>query len=255
MSPGHFSQCRAEAADGPPAHRTIPTGQRGPCRNAPPCWFRSDEWQRGDGCGPGPPGRTPGRRALLHRQECRTPRIRHLCRRRRCGSRCLAERPPCAPTRVEAGIATGHGDEPRKAWFELMLPFFDEPEPPVPCNRPRRVLHVENRHDLLVHGQRLSSRSQRRAVRTVPFAQASAEGDGQPEPHNESHDRRRAPTRRQRLLGDFTQDRCLARLGPGVRRDALDRGCPPGCWVWLSSGLRPAGHRDEAWLKRGLPSS
>ena len=26
-------------------------------------------------------------------------------------------------------------------------------------------------------------------------------------------------------------------------------------WVWLSSGLRPAGHRDEAWLKRGLPSS
>lgn len=25
--------------------------------------------------------------------------------------------------------------------------------------------------------------------------------------------------------------------------------------VWLSSGLRPVGHRDEAWLKRGLPSS
>jgi hypothetical protein len=25
--------------------------------------------------------------------------------------------------------------------------------------------------------------------------------------------------------------------------------------VWLSSGLQPAGHRDEAWLKRGLPSS
>ena len=25
--------------------------------------------------------------------------------------------------------------------------------------------------------------------------------------------------------------------------------------VWLSSGLRPVGHRDEEWLKRGLPSS
>ena len=28
---------------------------------------------------------------------------------------------------------------------------------------------------------------------------------------------------------------------------------PP--WVWLSSGLRPVDHRDEEWLKRGLPSS
>jgi len=25
--------------------------------------------------------------------------------------------------------------------------------------------------------------------------------------------------------------------------------------VWLSIGLRPAGHRDEAWLKKGLPCS
>ena len=25
--------------------------------------------------------------------------------------------------------------------------------------------------------------------------------------------------------------------------------------VWLSHGLRPAEHRGEAWLKRGLPSS
>jgi hypothetical protein len=22
--------------------------------------------------------------------------------------------------------------------------------------------------------------------------------------------------------------------------------------VWLTSGLQPAGHRDEAWLKKGL---
>jgi len=25
--------------------------------------------------------------------------------------------------------------------------------------------------------------------------------------------------------------------------------------VWLISGLLPAGHRDEAWLKKGLPCS
>ena len=30
---------------------------------------------------------------------------------------------------------------------------------------------------------------------------------------------------------------------------------PTGYWVWLSSGLRPVGPRDEEWLKRGLPSS
>jgi hypothetical protein len=26
-------------------------------------------------------------------------------------------------------------------------------------------------------------------------------------------------------------------------------------WVWLTIGLRPADHRDEAWLKKGLPCS
>jgi hypothetical protein len=30
---------------------------------------------------------------------------------------------------------------------------------------------------------------------------------------------------------------------------------PTRSWVWLTSGLRPAGHRDEAWLKKGLPCS
>jgi hypothetical protein len=25
--------------------------------------------------------------------------------------------------------------------------------------------------------------------------------------------------------------------------------------VWLTIGLQPAGHRDEAWLKKGLPCS
>jgi hypothetical protein len=28
-----------------------------------------------------------------------------------------------------------------------------------------------------------------------------------------------------------------------------------GLRVWLTSGLQPVGHRDEAWLKRGLPCS
>jgi hypothetical protein len=30
---------------------------------------------------------------------------------------------------------------------------------------------------------------------------------------------------------------------------------PTQPWVWLSIGLRAAGHRVEAWLQRGLPSS
>jgi hypothetical protein len=30
----------------------------------------------------------------------------------------------------------------------------------------------------------------------------------------------------------------------------------PTCsWVWLTIGLRLAGRRDEAWLKKGLPCS
>jgi hypothetical protein len=30
---------------------------------------------------------------------------------------------------------------------------------------------------------------------------------------------------------------------------------PTRPWVWLAIGLRPVGHRDEAWLKKGLPCS
>ena len=58
-----------------------------------------------------------------------------------------------------------------------------------------------------------------------------------------------------RLLGDFTQDRCRPdsiQVPGGMLSIAAAR---PVRWVWLSSGLRLAGHRDEAWLKRGLPSS
>jgi hypothetical protein len=50
------------------------------------------------------------------------------------------------------------------------------------------------------------------------------------------------------------QDRCQARLGLGARRAALFWAAHP-VRVWLTFGLRPAGRRDEAWLKRGLPSS
>ena len=35
----------------------------------------------------------------------------------------------------------------------------------------------------------------------------------------------------------------------------LSFGLPTRLWVWLTSGLLPAGHRDEAWLQRGLPCS
>ena len=30
---------------------------------------------------------------------------------------------------------------------------------------------------------------------------------------------------------------------------------PTRSWVWLTFGLHPVGHRDEAWLKKGLPCS
>src|ERR687897_3296801 len=47
----------------------------------------------------------------------------------------------------------------------------------------------------------------------------------------------------ERLLGDLAQDRCLARLGPGALRDALNQRLPTGviggALIWL--GL--AGHR------------
>ena len=46
-----------------------------------------------------------------------------------------------------------------------------------------------------------------------------------------------------RLLGDFPQDRCLARLGLGVRRDARYRGCPPGflgvALIWTAARRSP----------------
>ena len=58
-----------------------------------------------------------------------------------------------------------------------------------------------------------------------------------------------------RLLDDCRHGRCLARLGPGARRDALQAAAHHVRTVWLTIGMQPAGHRDEAWLKKGLPCS
>jgi hypothetical protein len=58
-----------------------------------------------------------------------------------------------------------------EAGLELMFPLLDEPEPPIPRDSPRRVLNMENRHDLLVHGQTLTSRGETAgACATAPFA-------------------------------------------------------------------------------------
>ena len=54
---------------------------------------------------------------------------------------------------------------------------------------------------------------------------------------------------------DFSQDRCLARLGLGVRRLGSLLGCPPVCGCGSLSVCRPPGTVDEAWLQRGLPCS
>ena len=35
----------------------------------------------------------------------------------------------------------------------------------------------------------------------------------------------------------------------------LSFGLPTRSRVWLTSGLQPVAHRDEAWLKKGLPCS
>jgi hypothetical protein len=59
---------------------------------------------------------------------------------------------------IEPGRSACHRDKPRKAWLELMLPFLAEPEALVPGNSPRRILDVQNRHDLLVHASEVNAR-------------------------------------------------------------------------------------------------
>jgi hypothetical protein len=62
-------------------------------------------------------------------------------------------------------------------------------------------------------------------------------------------------THSSRLLIYWWHDRSPARLGRGDRQGGSHFGCPPQVWVWLSHGMRPAGHRGGEWLKRGLTSS
>src|SRR4051794_11017436 len=73
---------------------------------------------------------------------------------------------------VEPDIATCHRDEPGKAGLELMLPLLGEPEPPIPSDSPRRVLDIEHRHHLLVHGRTLTRRREtsRLSCATAPSA-------------------------------------------------------------------------------------
>jgi hypothetical protein len=66
--------------------------------------------------------------------------------------------------------------------------------------------------------------------------------------------RRLASPRQSRLLDDSSRT--------GVWPDSvqvlggkLSMRLPTRSRVWLTFGLQPVGHRDEAWLKKGLPSS
>ncbi len=52
---------------------------------------------------------------------------------------------------VDTGIASDHRDEPREAWFELVLPFLAEPEPLVPGDSPSSVFDVDDRHHFGFH--------------------------------------------------------------------------------------------------------
>jgi hypothetical protein len=56
--------------------------------------------------------------------------------------------------KIEPHVPARDGDEPGKARFELMLPLLVESEPPVPVDRTRSVLDVENRYDLLLQATR-----------------------------------------------------------------------------------------------------
>jgi hypothetical protein len=67
-------------------------------------------------------------------------------------------------------------------------------------------------------------------------------------------DRGRGSRRQSRLLDDSSRT--------GVWPDSvqvlggkLSMRLPTRSRVWLTFGLQPVGHRDEAWLKKGLPSS
>jgi hypothetical protein len=56
---------------------------------------------------------------------------------------------------VNTDVSSSDGNEPRKAGFELMLPFLAEPESLVPLDSACGVLNMENRNDLLAHAAEL----------------------------------------------------------------------------------------------------
>ena len=63
---------------------------------------------------------------------------------------------------IEADLPAGHGDEPRQAWLELMLPFLSEAEALVPRNGATGVLDIQHRHNLLVHASEGNGRARAR---------------------------------------------------------------------------------------------
>jgi hypothetical protein len=113
------------------------------------------------------------------------------------------------------------------------------------------------------HGDALAERIEQLARRRPDFAASLAavavdESTLQPDTRRRLSRWVRTTESGRAVCGYLLTSRTAA-AGPGccrgARRDALSfSGCPPGR-VWLSSGLRSAGHRGEAWLKRGLPGS
>jgi len=59
---------------------------------------------------------------------------------------------------VDVDASAFYGHKPRETRLELMLPFLRESEPLVPGDSARRVLNVENRHDLLDHAAESTAR-------------------------------------------------------------------------------------------------
>jgi hypothetical protein len=64
---------------------------------------------------------------------------------------------------IEPSLPPGHGDEPRKTWLELMVPFLSEAEALIPRNSPTCGLDIQHGHDLFVHTSEVNRESTRAA--------------------------------------------------------------------------------------------
>src|SRR5690606_10876354 len=124
---------------------------------------------------------------------------------------------------------------------------------------------INSQLGLLAHRTRCAVRG----VRTAPVApHCPDEARAEDEAEQDFHDADRAsvtssawlfaPARQQSPATAaprrFPSALRLTRLGPGDRRAALQAAAHRLVWCGSLSGLRPAGHRDEAWQK-GLPCS